>query len=218
MTTQQECDKCGHEDINWCMSDGCIDHDAENEPVCPECGREGYGMACEKCEECGGWNGTGGGDCKCLCEEDNKELVECDKCGHEDLFARFSAWCIDHDAEEIQCSDCKIEAKKHCDECGGYGSEEEEEEILKCDHSILWITKPNDNEKIIQAQCYYGDDMLEEMFEIIMGGGIQSVGISSRSGSLEEVRTEEIIYSWDIVNGANEDFGVRVDRREGGNW
>ena len=45
----------------------------DEEPVCPECGREGYGMACEECEECGGWNGTGGGDCKCECNE--KKLV-----------------------------------------------------------------------------------------------------------------------------------------------
>ena len=29
--------------------------------------------------------------------------------------------------EDKQCRDCEIEAKKHCDECGGYGSEEEEE-------------------------------------------------------------------------------------------
>jgi hypothetical protein len=27
------------------------------------------------------------------------------------------------DMKDKQCRDCEIEAKKHCDECGGYGSE-----------------------------------------------------------------------------------------------
>jgi hypothetical protein len=38
--------------------------------------------------------------------------------------------------EDYQCRSCEIEAKKHCDECGGYGSEseeEEEEELFQCD-------------------------------------------------------------------------------------
>ena len=36
--------------------------------------------------------------------------------------------CCGFGTEKQQCRDCEIEAKKHCDECGGYGSEEDEEE------------------------------------------------------------------------------------------
>ena len=32
------------------------------------------------------------------------------------------------DDEDKQCADCEIEAKKHCDECGGYGSCDDEDE------------------------------------------------------------------------------------------
>ena len=30
--------------------------------------------------------------------------------------------------EDKQCADCEIEAKKHCDECGGYGSCSDDDE------------------------------------------------------------------------------------------
>ncbi len=41
----------------------------------------------------------------------------------------------EEDDEDKQCADCEIEAKKHCDECGGYGScsDEEEEEKDECE-------------------------------------------------------------------------------------
>ena len=82
MTTQPQCTKPEEEKIYKCSdcdawvkpSESCCGSDEEDEePVCPECGREGYGMACEQCEDCGGWNGTGGGDCECECNE--KKLV-----------------------------------------------------------------------------------------------------------------------------------------------
>tara|TARA_R110002126_G_scaffold193380_1_gene341734 strand:- start:1033 stop:2004 length:972 start_codon:yes stop_codon:yes gene_type:complete len=50
-----ECDKCGHEDINWCMSDGCIDHDAEEEVVDCVCGNnheKGLVDGVMRCEDC----------------------------------------------------------------------------------------------------------------------------------------------------------------------
>ena len=68
--------------------------------------------------------------CNChvtgLCPETGFKLTECDWCGDGILEEEE----IDDDTEK-QCADCKIEAKKHCDECGGYGScdDEEEEEI-----------------------------------------------------------------------------------------
>jgi len=34
----------------------------------------------------------------------------------------------EQEEEDKQCADCEIEAKKHCDECGGYGSCDDEEE------------------------------------------------------------------------------------------
>ena len=158
-------------------------------------------------------------------EEEEWTHPKCGECDEEmmlDSSEPYCQSCADREEERKPCEDCGYYELMENDiiygnvcECYADSEEEEEEELLKYDHSILWITKPNDNEKIIQTKTYYGDDMLEEMFEIIMGGGIQSVGITSISGSPQE---EHIIYSWDIVNGANEDFGVRVDRREGGNW
>ena len=34
----------------------------------------------------------------------------------------------EYDNDNEQCNDCKIEAKKHCDVCGGYGGGSEDEE------------------------------------------------------------------------------------------
>ena len=36
--------------------------------------------------------------------------------------------CGEKEEEDEQCNDCKIEAKKHCDVCGGYGGGSEDEE------------------------------------------------------------------------------------------
>ena len=39
--TEQECDRCGHEDIEWCMSDGCSDEEEVEEPyLCVDCGED----------------------------------------------------------------------------------------------------------------------------------------------------------------------------------
>ena len=32
------CDRCGHEDIEWCMSDGCCDEEEELDAWCYSCG------------------------------------------------------------------------------------------------------------------------------------------------------------------------------------
>ena len=37
------------------------------------------------------------------------------------------------DDPDYQCRGCKVEASKHCDECGGYGSGDEEEEDDECE-------------------------------------------------------------------------------------
>jgi len=34
----------------------------------------------------------------------------------------------EEEEEDKQCRDCEIEAKKHCDECGGYGSDDDDDE------------------------------------------------------------------------------------------
>ena len=39
------------------------------EPECRMCGRQGYSMACRECDICGKFNGVGGGDCECICED-----------------------------------------------------------------------------------------------------------------------------------------------------
>ena len=60
--------------------------------------------------------------------------------------------------EEKQCADCEIEAKKHCDECGGYGScsDDDEEEVAKCPDSY---SKHN---KCPLEMCYDCDESREE--------------------------------------------------------
>tara|TARA_R110000824_G_scaffold170077_1_gene347319 strand:- start:162 stop:419 length:258 start_codon:yes stop_codon:yes gene_type:complete len=65
-----------------------------------------------------------------LNDRDNHEgdLIDflCDECGVE-ISSPPSDEEDEEDEDREQCNDCKIEAKKHCDVCGGYGSEEEEE-------------------------------------------------------------------------------------------
>jgi hypothetical protein len=36
------------------------------------------------------------------------------------------------DDDDKQCRNCEIEANKHCDECGGYGSNSDDDEIHIC--------------------------------------------------------------------------------------
>ena len=33
------CDRCGHKDIEWCMSDGCCDEEEELDAWCYSCGK-----------------------------------------------------------------------------------------------------------------------------------------------------------------------------------
>ena len=40
--------------------------------------------------------------------------------------------------EDKQCRDCEIEAKKHCDECGGYGSDDDDDEV---EEELTWQEK-----------------------------------------------------------------------------
>jgi len=47
--------------------------------------------------------------------------LTCDKCHREEYPEEY-------EEEDKQCRDCEIEAKKHCDECGGYGSDDDDDE------------------------------------------------------------------------------------------
>ena len=42
------------------------------------------------------------------------------------------------DDPDYQCRGCKVEASKHCDECGGYGSGDEDDEEEEVDKYKLW--------------------------------------------------------------------------------
>jgi len=116
--------------------------------ICEDCIDEN--CDCESCDPC---------DCGCMEEQkDEVELsnVKCKQCDgvlpphtiedHLDMDHPIHN-CPTHKEEEEeeedkQCRDCEIEAKKHCEECGGYGSggeeeedsdgEEEERECFKC--------------------------------------------------------------------------------------
>ena len=56
-------------------------------------------------------------------------------------------WNLCGEEEDKQCADCEIEAKKHCDECGGYGScsdDDEEEEEYKCEQCSVEVKTEKD--------------------------------------------------------------------------
>jgi len=76
--------------------------------------------------------------------------LTCDKCHREEYPEEY-------EEEDKQCRDCEIEAKKHCDECGGYGSdddddEEEEEE----DEEAFWLVIEK-----LKKEPYYNGDIFE---------------------------------------------------------
>jgi len=82
------------------------------------------------------------------------------------------------------------------------------------DRYVLWTKGLNDNKITIQEAVVYGDDMLGDMFELIMKGGIYGVYISFVDGGNDcsdkikmwEEREEYIIYSWTTEEGANKEF------------
>ena len=99
-------------------------------------------------------------------------------------------------------------------------------ELEQYDRYVLW-TKENDGKITIhRVVADYGDDMLEDMYEIIMGGGIDGVYISAVEGGddcadqlkMWENREEHICYSWTTKDGSNEEFKRRADGRQAGNW
>ena len=92
------------------------------------------------------------------------------------------------------------------------------------DRYVLWTSKYM--QITIHESNYYGDDMLESMYELLMGGGIDGVYISAVEGGdncnnkikMWENREDHIQYSWTDSNGANEEFKRRLDGRQDGNW
>ena len=112
---------------------------------------------------------------------------------------------------------------KICCECNV--AEERMKEMEQYDRYILW-TYGKDNEIKIHEVVYFGDDMLEDMYQRIMNGGIEGVYISSVEGGnncsdkikMWEKREEHIIYSWTTTDGANVEFKRRAEARQGGLW
>ena len=112
-----------------------------------------------------------------------------------------------------------------------YGERERECEIERMkemeqyDRYVLW-TKENDGKITIHHANDYGDDMLEDMYELLMGGGIDGVYISAVEGGddcrdqikMWENREEHICYSWTTKDGADEEFKRRADGRQAGLW
>tara|TARA_R110000803_G_scaffold8520_1_gene27265 strand:+ start:4042 stop:4410 length:369 start_codon:yes stop_codon:yes gene_type:complete len=98
------------------------------------------------------------------------------------------------------------------------------EDIEQYDRYILWTIK--DCEIKIHEVVDFGDDMLEDMYQRIMNGGIDGVYISSVEGGddcrdkikMWEKREEHICYSWTNTDGANEEFNRRAYARQGGLW
>ena len=97
-------------------------------------------------------------------------------------------------------------------------------ELEQYDRYVLWTSKYM--QITIHESNYYGDDMLESMYELLMGGGIDGVYISAVEGGdncsdqikMWENRDEHICYSWTIKDGANEEFKEMLDGRQGGLW
>tara|TARA_R110000822_G_scaffold137565_2_gene275120 strand:- start:7 stop:492 length:486 start_codon:yes stop_codon:yes gene_type:complete len=102
----------------------------KEEDVCDDCGEEDCsmdGLCCPEAiertekeeEEEGVWKfrpQTRMGECegcKMICEE-------CERLQYNEE--------EEEEEEDKQCRDCEIEAKKHCDECGGYGSDDDDDE------------------------------------------------------------------------------------------
>ena len=92
------------------------------------------------------------------------------------------------------------------------------------DRYVLWTSKYM--QITIHESNYYGDDMLESMYELLMGGGIDGVYISAVEGGdkcnnkikMWENREDHIQYSWTDSDGSNEEFKRRLDGRQDGNW
>ena len=97
-------------------------------------------------------------------------------------------------------------------------------EMEQYDRYVLWTIK--DGKITIHEANIYGDDMLEAMYELLMGGGIDGVYISAVEGGDEisnknnmwENREDHIEYSWTNTDGANEEFKRRLDGRQDGLW
>ena len=97
-------------------------------------------------------------------------------------------------------------------------------EMEQYDRYVLWTIK--DGKITIHEANIYGDDMLEAMYELLMGGGIDGVYISAVEGGDEisnknnmwENREDHIQYSWTVSDGADEEFKRRLDGRQDGLW
>ena len=128
-----------------------------------------------------------------------------------------------------KCEDCDElmmldSSKPYCQSCEDIHCLRMKE-MEQYDRYILW-TMGNDNKITIHHANYYGNEMLEDMYEIIMAGVIDGVYISAVEGGdncsdqikMWENRDEHICYSWTIKDGANEEFKEMLDGRQDGLW
>ena len=144
---------------------------------------------------------------------------------------QFSDIIIKEDySKKEEVLDIKIEEEDECWTCAyeqcecGEKVVDKIEDIEQYDRYILWTIEQNGIN--IHDVVYFGDDMLEDMYQRILNGGIDGVYISSVEGGddcrdkikMWEKREEHICYSWTNTDGANEAFKSRADARQGGLW
>ena len=150
---------------------------------------------------------------------------KCEVCGDE---------MIDHD--EALCSVCDVKKEER----------RRMKEMEQYDRYILWTKKnidkagfvPHEDITTFHQVNYYCDDMLEDMNDLIMKGGIDAVGISSMEGGDDEKmclelitmeRCDHLIYGWTAKKGANTHFkkihggsdlpaNMVEDLRKAGKW
>ena len=66
------------------------------------------------------------------------------------------------DEPDELCHNCEIEAKKYCNECGGYGSDDDEGDDSEFDcestrHTVLWIERTRAEWDLLVFDPYFGD-------------------------------------------------------------
>lgn len=106
-----ECDKCGHNDVDWCNSSGCRDLDSE---------------AIQKAMEDAHW--------QCQCGDYLLNGIECKACGNnnvpEDEWAHLDTNCIvcDDYLSDVEWEDYKEGCNCICDDCAEVCTEGDSDE------------------------------------------------------------------------------------------
>ena len=128
-----DCEHCGDGEACWwirgkggdkCWGENCGCSEGEDEEE-----EEQY---LKKCDHGCGTILTIDTDIMCWSKGEEEKTL-CTSCYYDNDYNedddnednRYLKLCCGFGTEKQECRDCEIEAKKHCDECGGYGSEDE---------------------------------------------------------------------------------------------